>query len=104
LIHGGELIGMITCAHRSPLRIPYLLREAYSVLARQVSLQLGTVSEIERLTRLDAVRSVRASLARQVRSGDDLKAALLHGEFTLLDLIPADGATLHVDGASTSIA
>ncbi|WP_062133603.1 bifunctional diguanylate cyclase/phosphodiesterase [Demequina aestuarii] len=104
LVHGDQLIGMITCAHRSSKRLPFLLREGLSVLARQVSMQLGTAAEIERLTRIDAVRTVRASLARQVRSSEDLASSLLHGEFTLLDLIPADGATLHVDGESMSIA
>ncbi|MDN4481663.1 bifunctional diguanylate cyclase/phosphodiesterase [Demequina muriae] len=103
LVHGDALIGMITCAHRTTRRLPYLLREGFAVLARQVSMQLGTAAEIERLTRIDAVRTVRASLARQVKSSDDLSSALIEGEFTLLDLIPADGATLHVDGASTSI-
>ncbi|MFW2514335.1 diguanylate cyclase domain-containing protein [Demequina sp. SO4-13] len=103
LTHGDQLIGMITCSHGSVRRVPFALREGYAVLARQVSMQLATVAEIERLTRLDAVRTVRAHIARQVKSGEDLEEALMHGEFTLLDLIPADGATLHVHGVSTSI-
>lgn len=103
LIHREQLIGMVTCAHRSPRRISFSLREAYTVLARQVSMQLGSVAEIERLTRLDSVRAIRARLARQVESGDDIGEALLKGEFTLLDLVSADGATLHLHGVSTSI-
>lgn len=104
LIHRDQLIGMVTCAHRSPRRISYAIREAYTVLARQVSMQLGTVAEIQRLTRLDSVRAIRALLARQMESGDDIGGALLGGKVTLLDLVPADGVTLHLGKVTMSIA
>lgn len=104
LIYGDHLIGMITCSHRTPRRIPYVVRMGYEVLARQVSMQLGAVAEIERLKRLDTVRSVRTRIGLQVKSSSDIKAALLRGEFTLLDLIPADGATLHFHGTTMSLA
>ena len=40
LIHDGRLIGMVTCAHRTPRRVPVLLRRALEVLASQLTLQI----------------------------------------------------------------
>ncbi|MFW7415208.1 diguanylate cyclase domain-containing protein [Demequina sp. SO4-18] len=103
MVYVGRLIGMVTCSHRSPMRLRYAMRQAYEVLARQVAMQLGAVAEIERLTHLHAVRSVRARVGRQVKTGTDIRNSLFNGEFTLLDLIPADGATLRLDGVATSM-
>ena len=41
LVLDGRLLGLITCAHRTPRRIPFLLRRACEILAQQVALQLG---------------------------------------------------------------
>src|SRR5690606_6418130 len=43
LVDQGRLIGMITCAHREPRRLPVLLRRSLEVLATQISLQLGSM-------------------------------------------------------------
>lgn len=42
LIHDGRLIGMITCAHRTPRRVPFAVRQGLEILANQVALQLSS--------------------------------------------------------------
>ncbi|MCU1421893.1 MAG: hypothetical protein JWN36_1544 [Microbacteriaceae bacterium] len=96
LVRAGELVGMITCAHRTPRRIGYGVREGLEILANQVALQLAGMVEIARLAQRDELRHVRAALLRQVGDADDLPRALLRDEVTLLDLIPADGAAIHL--------
>ena len=96
LVSAGRLVGMITCAHRTPRRIGYGVREGLEILANQMALQLTNMSEITRLARRDELRHVREALLRQVGGADDLPRALLREETTLLDLIPASGAVVRL--------
>ncbi|MDP9025956.1 MAG: diguanylate cyclase [Actinomycetota bacterium] len=98
LVQGDRLVGMITCAHRTERRLPYRTREALEILANQVSLQLASMVEIDRLEQLNALREVRARLLAQIGTGDDLPEALLRQRLTLLDLVPADGAVIAFGG------
>jgi len=102
LIHNGELVGMITCAHRMPRRISYALRQGLEVLAHQVALQLASMEEIVRLRRQVQVRRIRSQLVAQLAGGVDPADALLDGEVTALDLIPASGVTLRLRGRMSS--
>ena len=103
LIVGGELVGMVTCAHRSPKRIGYAARQGFEILAGQVSLQLGAAAEIERLSRRDAARSLRARLLDHVGRREDIAQALTDGPVTVLDVMDADGATVCVGGSCVSV-
>lgn len=103
LINDGELIGMITCAHQTPRRMPFLWRRSLEVLANQVALHLSSMQQIERLTDQGQSRDIRSRLVAQLAAGDDLVDALLHSELTVLDLVPADGAVIVIDGVASSI-
>jgi diguanylate cyclase (GGDEF)-like protein len=98
LIHRGELIGMITCAHRSERRLPYLLRRSLEVLGNQVALQLGAMRDVEGLAVEVRRRELRAALLGRMVGSDDLAATLLAGEPTALDLVAADAAAIRLDG------
>jgi chemotaxis family two-component system sensor kinase Cph1 len=98
LVHGGELIGMITCADRTVKHIPYALRQGYEVLARQVALQWGAMDHIDRLTHRDRLRVVRQDLSEQVRDAASLGHALTRQGLTICDLVRADAGAVRVDG------
>ena len=103
LIVGGELVGMVTCAHRTPKRIGYAARQGYEILAGQVSLQLGAMEEIDRLRRRDAARSLRTRLLDHVGRREDIAHALTDGPVTVLDVLPAEGATVCVGERNVSV-
>ncbi len=103
LIFNGELIGMITCAHRTPRRLPYTLRRGLEVFSNQVALQLSAMAEIARLTRDTELLALRTRLVGQFTSDDDTVQSLLHGPVTLLDLVPAAGAALCSDGILSTV-
>jgi chemotaxis family two-component system sensor kinase Cph1 len=108
LVREGRLMGMITLAHRTPHRVSYLLRQGLEVLANQVALQLSSMDEIDRLTGQVHARSIRAQLVDQtgVRESTDaseLAAALFDGDLTVLNLIPASGAVLSLDGTLSTV-
>jgi chemotaxis family two-component system sensor kinase Cph1 len=103
LIFNGALIGMITCAHRSPRRLPYTLRRGLEVFSNQVALQLSAMSEIARLTRGAELLGMRARLVDQFSSDDDTVQSFLHGPVTMLDLVPAGGAALSVKGHLSTV-
>lgn len=98
LVTGGRMVGMIACAHRTERRIPYATREALEILANQISLHLSGMVEIARLERRNRIREVRATLLTQVELTPRIPDAVLRGSVTLLDLVPADGAVIHLDG------
>lgn len=103
LVLDGRLLGLITCAHRTSRRIPFLLRRACEILAKQVALQLGANTRTQMLTGRLAAQEVRRLLADQMNSDHDVAAGLTDRSVTLLDLIEADGATVCLHHRLTSI-
>ncbi|BDZ46579.1 hypothetical protein GCM10025866_24880 [Naasia aerilata] len=99
LISNGELIGMITCAHRTPRRVGYLQRQAYEILAHQVALQLTGMNEVQLLQGRNERRLVRTRLGEQVAAIEDVAEALLRGDTSLGDLVPADGVAVVFEDA-----
>lgn len=104
LIYQGELIGMITCAHRTERRLPFLMRRSLEVLSNQLSLQLGSMHELARLGRELSAHDLRTRLLGKIVASDDIAGALLTGDFTVLDVIGADAAVLRLDGVLTRTA
>lgn len=96
-------VGVIVCAHREPRRLPYTLRQSLAVLAGEVAAQLASISEIERLTHATELAETRSRLLEQFRSTDDLAQALFREPTTVLDLVPAIAAALHIDGVTSTI-
>jgi two-component system, chemotaxis family, sensor kinase Cph1 len=103
LIHDDRLVGMITCAHRTPRRMPLLLRRAIEVLAAQVTLQLAALESIADLRRDLSLQGRRAALLAAVPSSVDPLLALVGQGADLLELVEADGAIVAIDGVSRSI-
>ena len=103
LVENGRLIGMITCAHRTPRRLPVLMRRALEVFSTQVSSQVSSLRRIAELQRrLDSQErrsAVLGSLFERSVAGEALTA----GARTLLDIVPSDGAVLHLDGAAHTV-
>jgi len=98
MVRDGVLIGMVTCAHRTPRRLPFVLRRGLEVFANQVALQLSSIEAIDRLHHRAAVAALRGRLVGQLAASDDMASALLAQPLTVLDLLPADGAALCLDG------
>ncbi|WP_345800628.1 diguanylate cyclase [Microbacterium sp. AZCO] len=99
LVIGDELVGLFTCAHRTVRRLPVLLRRSLEVLASQVSMQLASANEIQRLRRQLEARERRASIVAPLHGRGVPSDLLVGGERTVLDVIPADGAYLRIGGA-----
>jgi chemotaxis family two-component system sensor kinase Cph1 len=102
LVHGGQLIGMITCSHREPLYLPYIGRRVCEILALRLMSQLSAVSENCRLTDQLQKQRLRSSLVQQMVAADNVAAALVRGDANVLDLLAADGATACIDGMRVS--
>jgi chemotaxis family two-component system sensor kinase Cph1 len=94
LVSDGHLLGLITCAHRRPRRIPFLLRRACEILAQQVALQLEANARSAVLTRRLETQGVRNLLVEQMNAGLDVATGLTDQALTILDLVQAEGATL----------
>lgn len=103
LVSRGELVGMITCAHRRPRRLPYQLRHALVLLANQLTLQLAAIGDRERLERQLEIHRVRTALAGQLKHRDPPVDGLVGEDVTLLSLLPADGVTVCFAGEFRSL-
>ncbi|WP_239453146.1 MULTISPECIES: diguanylate cyclase [Microbacterium] len=99
LIIDDRLVGMFTCAHRSPRRVPVLLRRAIEVMASQVASQLAAADQIRRLRRQLEARERRISIIAPLYGRADVGTVLMSGERTVLDIVPADGALLRLADA-----
>jgi chemotaxis family two-component system sensor kinase Cph1 len=101
LIHGGQLIGMITCASSTERRLPFLVRRNLEVLANQVALQLGAAADIAQLKRRARAQELRMNLLGKIVASDDIAGALLDGDFTLTDVIAADAVAVRLSGETS---
>ena len=103
LVRDGQLIGMITCAHRTPRRLSYSVRTSLEVLANQIALQLSSIQALAAMTKQIELRDVRTRVVAGLVENVDISAELLGGLATMLDLIPADGATVRLGGIVASV-
>jgi chemotaxis family two-component system sensor kinase Cph1 len=100
LIDGGQLWGLIACHHYSgPHRPSYTDRAAAEFLGRTASLLLPTKVEAGAQGRVVDVARRQAQLVAAVgRAPRATSAALTQGDVTVLDLLPATGAAVRLDG------
>ena len=103
LVQEGKLIGMITASAREPRLVSYVRRRACEILAQQVTLQLGALTQSHLLKRQLDYQLVRSDLLRQVVATGDIAAGLCSGDVTLLDLVDSDGAVARIGGVITSV-
>jgi two-component system, chemotaxis family, sensor kinase Cph1 len=92
-----QMLGLITCAHRTPRRIPFDLRRMCEVLVQQVVLQLHAMMRAEKVALQFHGRDVRALLVEQMKLDHDIVGGLTGETATIQDLIPADGAAVFLD-------
>lgn len=100
LIDRGRLWGLISCHHYAgPHRPSYADRTAAEFLGRTASLLLRTVVAESELEGVVDVAERAAELTAAVgRTPRTLGAALTEQDVTVLDLVPAAGAAVRLDG------
>ena len=108
LVRGGELIGVISLASRAPRIVPFSVRQGLESLANQVAMHQSSMAEIQRMREALRLRGIRLELTDRLvlqRSTDAsaITGALLDGDLTMLDLIPADGAMICLGAHSASV-
>ena len=99
LLRHGRLWGLIACHHYAgPHLPPFGARAAAEFLGSTLSLRLVDRFEDEQLHKRLAAQAVLAKLtAATLGDGEPLTAALL-GAPDLLDLVPADGVVVNIQG------
>ncbi|WNV76804.1 SpoIIE family protein phosphatase [Geodermatophilus sp. DSM 44513] len=99
LLRDDRLWGLIACHHYSgPHAPPYATRAAAEFLGSTLSLRLVDRAEEEEVHRALQVRSTLAWLATATLDEDRPLADTLLGSPDLLDLLPADGVVVHLQG------
>ncbi|MDP9429912.1 MAG: GAF domain-containing protein [Actinomycetota bacterium] len=99
LLRDDRLWGLIACHHYSgPHAPPYATRAAAEFLGSTLSLRLVDRAEEEKVHRALQVRSTLAWLTRATLDEDRPLADTLLGSPSLLDLLPADGVVVHLNG------
>jgi chemotaxis family two-component system sensor kinase Cph1 len=103
LVDRGRLWGLIACHHHAgPHRPSYADRTAAEFLGRTASVLLPTTVEAAARDQVVEVAQRQAQLtAAASRSPRVPAAALTQGETTVLDLVPATGAAVRLDGRLT---
>jgi chemotaxis family two-component system sensor kinase Cph1 len=103
LILRGQLWGLIACHHNAPRYLPHSLRDACELFAEMTSSYLNMkLIEADLEAQLHKGR-IHEELVRQISLPADLSDGLIRNRPTLLDLIPAGGVGLWVDGRLSTI-
>lgn len=95
---GNELWGLVACHHNSPRYMAADLRIGCELFAQLLSIQLDARIELAAAGRRIDYQNAHAALARSLPMDGDIGAGLIDGPVTLLDLIPAGGAAVWLDG------
>jgi two-component system, chemotaxis family, sensor kinase Cph1 len=103
LLLDGQLLGLVTCAHRVPRWIPLLVRLMCEVLVQQVVLQLHAMMRTDELNHRLRCHDIRAVLVEQMNLAPDIPRGLTDQSATILDLMPADGAVVYIDGRPSRV-
>ncbi|TFV64492.1 GAF domain-containing protein [Geodermatophilus sp. DF01-2] len=99
LLRAERLWGLIACHHYSgPHAPPYATRAAAEFLGSTLSLRLVDRAEEDEVHRALRVRSTLAWLTAATLDEDRPLADTLLGAPSLLDLLPADGVVVHLQG------
>ena len=99
LLRDDRLWGLIACHHYSgPHAPPFATRAAAEFLGSTLSLRLVDRAEEDEVHRALQVRSTLAWLTRATLDEDRPLADTLLGSPNLLDLLPADGVVVHLQG------
>ena len=104
LLDRGELWGLIACHHYSgPHRPPYEVRAAAEFLGQALSLRLVATTEDVELRRAVQARDHLAALTAMVaKESQPAAVALTRSVPNLLDLVPAAGVAVSLDGVWAS--
>ncbi|TFV85945.1 SpoIIE family protein phosphatase [Blastococcus sp. CT_GayMR16] len=103
LLRDDKLWGLIACHHYSgPHAPPYATRAAAEFLGSTLSLRLVDRAEEDEIRRALRVRSTLAWLTAATLDEDRPLAETLLGSRSLLDLVPADGVAVHLQGTRGS--
>lgn len=98
LVVQGELWGLVACHNYSPRFIDYKAREASKLIGKIVSSALEYREE-EELEELSGHHQVVLNMLNEYLSRDEHLASALTGhEYTLKDILEADGVALSFDG------
>ncbi len=99
LLRQGRLWGLIACHHYAgPHLPPFGTRAAAEFLGSTLSLRLVDRFEGDQLQRRLAAQAVLAKLTSAILDDREPLAAALLGAPDLLDLVPADGVVVHLQG------
>lgn len=103
IIMQGRLWGLIACHHSAPRYLPYSLREACGLFAEMVSSQLEGRAAGESFKTEQRSRQIHEELLNHMSRESELAAGLVRFRPNLLDLVPAGGVGLWMDGQFTTI-
>ena len=103
IIMHGRLWGLIACHHREPRYLPYGLREACELFAEMVSSQLEGRAAGESFTAEQRSSRIHEGLLNRMSREPELAAGLIRFRPNLLDLIPAGGVGLWMDGQFSNL-
>ena len=98
IVIGNQLWGLISCHHDTPRFMAADLRASCELFAQIFSLHMQAKIETEAARRRIAPLRVQEALAHRLPHAKDIAAELVNGKVTLLDLIPASGAAVWLDG------
>lgn len=94
----GELWGLIACHNYSPRYVAADLRVACELFAQICSLQLEAKNETDVARRRMVPHAVQGVLSHRVPPTGDIAEALIHGDVSVLNLVPSGGVAMCIHG------
>lgn len=94
----GELWGLIACHNYAPRYLAADIRVACELFAQICSLQLEAKNETDAARRRIVPHTVQGVLAHRVPPASDIGEELIRGDVSVLNLVPAGGVAVRVQG------
>ncbi|GEO37957.1 signal transduction histidine kinase [Skermanella aerolata] len=103
IVMRDKLWGLIACHNHSPRHVSADLRASCELFGQIFSLHLEARIEADAARQRHGAGRVIEALAVRLAAASDIPRALVTGEVTLLDLIPAGGVAVLMDGETATL-
>ena len=94
ILSNDRLWGLIACHHKTARTLPYQLCAVFELLSNIISAKLQSLQNKERHEAFTRTQTAYSRIVEQVYESNDLRAALLDADHSVLKLFNAHGAIL----------
>jgi light-regulated signal transduction histidine kinase (bacteriophytochrome) len=103
LVKDQQLWGLISCHHQTPKVVPGSVRSVCELLGQFIAAELANKANYEELDYIVKLKTLQSEFVESIAHAEDLKAALVHPEPRILEVVNARGVAVCLEDEITLV-